>query len=45
MLWDLNGDVPDTKKSLLVALYRGLRGTNKNSLQTPTPGPVSQASP
>ncbi len=35
MLWDLNGDVPDTKKSLLVSLYRGLRGTNHGPLQTP----------
>lgn len=39
MLWDLNGDVPDTKKSLLVALYRGLRGTNKGPLQTPSTAP------
>ena len=45
MLWDLNGDVPETKKSLLVALYRGLRGTNKNALQTPPPGPVTAAAP
>jgi chitinase len=39
MLWDLNGDVPDTKSSLLVALYRGLRGTNRGGLQTPPSTP------
>jgi chitinase len=39
MLWDLNGDVPDTKRSLLVALYRGLRGTNRGSMQVPQAAP------
>lgn len=35
MLWDLNCDVQDPKQSLLVALYRGLRGTNKGPMVTP----------
>jgi chitinase len=35
MLWDLNGDVPDIRKSLLVSLYRGLRGTNREALKVP----------
>jgi len=35
MLWDLLSDVPDRDKSLLVALYRGLRGTNKGPMVTP----------
>jgi chitinase len=35
MLWDLNCDVLDPKQSLLVALYRGLRGTNKSAMVTP----------
>lgn len=39
MLWDLNGDVPDTKQSLLVALYRGLRGTNHGALTVPPAAP------
>jgi GH18 family chitinase len=39
MLWDLNGDVPETQKSLLVALFRGLRGTNHGPLVTPPTAP------
>jgi chitinase len=35
MYWDMLSDVPDRDKSLLVALYRGLRGTNKGPLATP----------
>ncbi len=39
MIWALHNDVPDPKKSLLVALYRGLRGTNHGPLQTPPAAP------
>lgn len=39
MLWDLSGDVPDPKKSLLVALYRGLRGTDRGPVVLPPKGP------
>jgi chitinase len=39
MLWDLLGDVQDPKKSLLVALYRGLRGTNKSGMALPSSTP------
>lgn len=36
MLWDLLQDTPDPKKSLLVALYRGLHGTNHSPLSAPS---------
>ena len=39
MLWDLLSDDRDPKKSLLVALYRGLRGTSSATLVTPPAGP------
>ena len=39
MLWDLLSDSEDKSKSLLVALYRGLRGTNKGPLALPPMGP------
>lgn len=39
MLWDLLSDTEDRSKSLLVALYRGLRGTNKGPMALPPTGP------
>lgn len=39
MLWDLLSDSEDKSKSLLVALYRGLRGTNKGPMALPPSGP------
>jgi chitinase len=39
MLWDLLSDTQDTKTSLLVALHRGLRGTNRMAMQVPPAGP------
>jgi chitinase len=39
MLWDLSCDVLDRDKSLLVSLYRGLRGSDKGPMKTPPSGP------
>jgi chitinase len=38
-MWDLLSDAPNKDQSLLVALYRGLRGTSTGPLKTPPPGP------
>jgi chitinase len=39
MFWELLCDVPDRKKSLLVALYRGLKGTNRSAMVVPPAKP------
>ena len=45
MFWELLCDVPDRKKSLLVALYRGLKGTNRSAMALPPAGPSGPATP
>ena len=39
MFWEILSDAPQRDKSLLVSLYRGLRGTNKTALALPPKGP------
>ncbi len=39
MFWDMLCDVEYKSKSLLVSLFRGLRGINRDSMVTPPPGP------